>query len=103
MNCEGFERVDYRILDFHCALLPGDELHRLLRIIYARRGSGFHAPRLSRKRLSDGALMGQGGRRSFTTPARVSRAGRYLRVEGMGLRRICHQPYLGDHRSLRHT
>ena len=73
-------------------LLPGDELHCLLRAT-ASGGPCVRSPRLHGHRLPHRALVGQAGGCS-----RVAVAHGPCAVQGMGLRRIRHQPDLGDHR-----
>ena len=72
-------------------LLPGDELHRLLRATGpAAGGGGVHTPRLPGRLLPDGALMGQGGGRAGILVPDGSRP-----AQRVGVRRLRHQPRLG--------
>ena len=79
------------LLDRHRALLFTDEVHRLRATPPAAGGGGIHPPRLPRL-LPRGALVGQVPRRGADACARAGAA------QGMGLRRLRHQPGLRAHR-----
>jgi len=81
-----------RFIDHHCALLPGDELHRL----FTSFASGVRRPSpalVSPTATPHRAFVGQAGGAAALLIPFCQRG-----LQGVGIRRLRYQPRLGNHR-----